>query len=58
MDMKQLHEIALAYAQARLCRKQYDANKPPTKDELYDFTYDYQFALEYAEDEMRKYPKF
>ncbi len=57
MDKKQLHEIALAYAQARLYRRQYDADKPATKDELYGFTYDYQFALEHAESEMRKYPR-
>ena len=57
MDKKLLHEIALAYAQARLSRRQYDADKAPTKDELYSFTYDYQFALDHAENEMRKYPR-
>ncbi len=35
MDKKQIHELAIAYAQARLIRKQQDAETPPTEDELY-----------------------
>lgn len=57
MDKKQIHELAIAYAQARLIRKQQDAETPPTEDELYIFAYDYQFALERAEKMLRQYPK-
>ena len=57
MDKKQLHELAIAYAHARLLRKQYDAEKAPTKDELYNFTYDYQFAMANTERVLKECPK-
>ncbi len=57
MDKKQIHDLAIAYAQTRLLRKQYDAEKPPTEDELYNFAYDYRFALERIEHQLKQYPK-
>ena len=57
MDEKLLHNLAVAYAQARLSRKHSDAAKPPTKDELYNFAYDYAFAMEHIESQLKSYPR-
>ncbi len=57
MDKKHLHDLAITYAQARLTRKQYDSEKPPTHDELYNFVYDYHFALDHVEKIMKHYHK-
>lgn len=56
MDPKVLHELALAYAQARLIRKQQDSEKAPTQDELYSFVYDYRFATEHISEQLKQYP--
>jgi len=56
MDQKLLNDLAIAYAQTRLLRKQSDSTNPPSRDELYSFIYDYRFALGNIEEQMRQYP--
>jgi len=56
MDQKALHDLAIAYAQARLTRKQYDAKLSPSEDELYHFVYDYLFATEHINEQIKQYP--
>lgn len=57
MDKIQFHELAIAYAQARLSRKQDNSLKPASKDELYDFVHDYLFAMEHIKDQAKLYPR-
>lgn len=57
MDTKLCHELSIAYAKARLIRKQFDAERPPSKDELYSFYYDYQFAMDYIPEQAKSYPR-
>lgn len=54
MDRQELHNLAVAYASARLSCKQ--VSKVPSTDELYDFIYDYRFALEHIEEQAKQYP--
>lgn len=56
MDKIQLNELAIAYAQARLTRKQFDSKNPPNEDELYNFAHDYLFAMEKLEKQFKQYP--
>lgn len=51
------NNLAIAYAQARLSRRQSDAEKVPSEDELYAFCYDYLYALDHIEQQIRKYPR-
>ena len=57
MDTKLCHELSIAYAQARLTRKQFDASVPPNEDELYGFYYDYQFAMNNIAKQVKSYPR-
>jgi len=57
MDQKLLHELAISYAQARLTRKQIDAENCHSEDELYDFIHDYQFALTHTNEQLKRLPK-
>ena len=57
MDTKLRHELAIAYAQARLTRKQFDAETPPSEEELYCFYYDYQFAIDNIAKQVKSYPR-
>lgn len=57
MNQLQLHELAVAYAEARLSRKQQDSEKPHSKDELYSFIHDYQFAMDHLEKQIKQCPR-
>ncbi len=57
MESQTLYQqLAIAYAQARLSRKQPE-REIPTKEELYSFAYDYRFALENIREQLSHYPR-
>lgn len=56
MDKMQCHELAIAYAQARLSRKLDDSQKPSSKDELYNFVHDYRFAMDHINEQLKYVP--
>ena len=57
MNQSLLHELAIAYAEARLSRKQYESGKPHSKEELYNFAHDYQFAMDHLEEQLKQCPR-
>lgn len=57
IDLRIYEDLAIAYAQARLARKQDDADKPPSTDELSSFAYDYIFARRNIAKEINSFTK-
>lgn len=57
MDPKVLHDLSIAYAQARLSRKQYNSKEPHSKEELYDFIHDYHFARNNIVEQSKQLPR-
>lgn len=57
IDLRIYEDLSIAYAQARLARKQDDAEKLPSTDELSDFVSDYIFARRNIAAEMKPFLK-